>query len=366
MAERQGTVEGLVNRVFWRDRRVLVTGHTGFKGAWLSLWLHKLGAQVYGVALDPPSDPSLFVLANVAEAMEHRIGDIRDAHMIASVMRDFKPEIVIHMAAQSLVLESYRDPLGTFSTNIMGTAHVLEACRFTPEVRAVVIVTSDKCYRNNEQVAGYQEDDPLGGDDPYSGSKGAAELVTHSYRFAFFRENGAARVASARAGNVIGGGDWSNDRLLPDFFRAATQQGVLWIRNPDAVRPWQYVLEPLRGYLLLAERLFSGRDRVDEAWNFGPEEQDSRAVSWVIKKVGGLWSEPVEIVIDRSQHPRESCTLKLDASKAARRLGWRPWVGIDEALQLTTDWYRRVYREPSLARRCTFEQIETYEACVVT
>lgn len=351
-----------MSRDFWRGRRVLVTGHTGFKGAWLSLWLQHLGARVCGLALEPPTEPSLFALANVAEGMEHRVGDIRDVRTVMSALRDAKPDIVIHMAAQSLVRESYRDPLGTFSTNVMGTAHVLEACRGADTVGAVVVVTSDKCYQNTGSLQGYREGEPLGGDDPYSGSKGAAELVTHSYRSAFFNGDGIAHVASARAGNVIGGGDWSSERLLPDFFRAATRHQTLRIRSPEAVRPWQYVLEPLRGYLLLAERLYCNAERVDEAWNFGPVEQDSRAVVWLIENVRSLWPEPVDVAIDGGPHPKEAAVLKLDASKAAARLGWRPWVGLQQALRLTADWYRRVCNDPSVARRCTLEQIESYEA----
>lgn len=356
-------MEGLVSPDFWRARRVLLTGHTGFKGAWLALWLQKLGARVHGLALAPSTEPSLFALANVAQGVDHRVGDIRDAKTVMSALTNAKPEIVFHMAAQSLVRESYRDPLGTLSTNVIGTAHVLEACRRVHAVRAVVIVTSDKCYLNLGSAQGYREDAPLGGDDPYSGSKGAAEIVTHSYRSAFFSHDGDAQVASARAGNVIGGGDWSADRLLPDFFRAVTRKHVLQLRNPDSIRPWQYVLEPLRGYLILAERLFARPDDVAEAWNFGPAEEDSRPVSSVIEKVTALWPEPVALAIDRGPHPKESATLKLDASKAAARLGWHPQIGLDEALQLTTDWYRRVWRDPSVARRCTIEQIENYEAC---
>ena len=357
-------MEGVVSRDFWRGRRVLLTGHTGFKGAWLCLWLRQLGAHVCGLALPAATNPNLFDLANAADGIVHRFGDIRDLPTVAAVLHDAEPEIVIHMAAQSLVRESYRDPLGTFSTNVMGTANVLDACRRSDVTRAILIVTSDKCYRNTGVTPGYDEDDPLGGDDPYSASKGAAEIATHAYRSAYFSDSGSAQVASARAGNVIGGGDWSDDRLIPDFVRAAMKGETLRIRSPDAIRPWQFVLEPLRGYLLLAERLFSGPSKVDEAWNFGPSDADSRAVSSVIEKVNDLWGGAVEVSIDRGPHPKESHLLKLNPAKAASRLGWRPKVDLDQALRLTVDWYRRVCTDAASARRCTFEQIESYEACV--
>lgn len=357
-------MEGLVSCDFWRGRRVLLTGHTGFKGAWLSLWLQKLGADVYGFALEPPTEPSLFALADVSRGIAHRVGDVREMQSVTAGLQDAKPEIVIHMAAQSLVRESYQDPLDTFSTNVMGTANVLDACRRSDATRAILIVTSDKCYRNTGAAEGYEENDPLGGDDPYSGSKGAAELVTQAYRSAFFAFDGSARVASARAGNVIGGGDWADDRLLPDFVRAATRQQTLQIRNPDAVRPWQFVLEPLRGYLVLAERLFAGTESVDGAWNFGPVDQDCRPVSWVIERVRGLWADPVKVAVDAGPHPKESALLKLDITKAATRLGWRPRLDLEQALRLTVDWYRSVCADASAARRCTLAQIEAYEADV--
>jgi CDP-glucose 4,6-dehydratase len=301
-------------------------------------------------------------LANVSEGMEHRIGDINDFDLVLAAFTEAEPEIVLHMAAQSLVRQSYADPLGTFATNIIGTAHVLEACRRVDSVRSVVIVTSDKCYDNKGWVRGYRENDPLGGDDPYSASKGAAELVAHSYRSAFFSSSDAAGVATARAGNVIGGGDWSADRLLPDFFRAATQGKPLRIRNPSAIRPWQFVLEPLRGYLLLAEQLFSGAPGAQEAWNFGPRAEDSRSVVSVAERLKTLWPEPVAVEIDDSAHPKESAVLKLDCSKAEARLGWLSFVGLERCLELTTSWHLNIWRDPAAARRCTLEQIAAYEA----
>ena len=354
-------MEALVKPEFWRGRRVLLTGHTGFKGAWLSLWLQRMGAQVFGFALQPVSSPNLFELANVAEGMEHRIGDIRDAKAVQAAVAEAKPEIVFHMAAQSLVRQSYADPLGTFSTNVIGTAHVLDACRDIASLRAVVVVTSDKCYANTGPARGYQEADPLGGDDPYSASKGAAELVAHSYRTSFFASEGAPRVATARAGNVIGGGDWSADRLLSDFFQAAARRQPLRIRQPQAIRPWQFVLEPLRGYLMLAERLVGEGDAA-QAWNFGPKAEDTRSVEWVIDQLRALWLEPVDVQIDRGSHLKESAVLKLDCSKAETELGWHPSIGLQQALERTADWYREVASDPSTARGYTLEQIESYVA----
>jgi CDP-glucose 4,6-dehydratase len=340
---------------------VFLTGHTGFKGAWLSLWLQTMKARVYGFALAPATTPSLFELAHVATGMEHGIGDIRDFESISGALLNAKPEIVVHMAAQALVRESYADPLGTFSTNVMGTAHVLEACRRTPSVRAVVIVTSDKCYQNDERASAYRENDRLGGDDPYSASKAAAEQLTNSYMRSFFPSDRDARVASARAGNVIGGGDWAEDRLLPDFIRAVTRREPLRIRNPNATRPWQYVLEPLSGYLVLAQRLFSNAANVNGAWNFGPADAP-RTVLELVEDFGRCWPDPVVIEIDRNENPKESGLLRLDCSKAATQLGWWPHTSLDTGLQLTANWYVSVSREPSAARRCTLDQIKTFEA----
>ncbi len=354
-------MEGLVSPAFWRGRRVFLTGHTGFKGAWLSLWLQAMKAEVRGFALAPATTPSLFELAQISDGMEHRLGDIRDFEAVSAALLNAKPEIVVHMAAQALVRAGYADPLGTFATNVMGTAHVLEACRRAPSVRAVVIVTSDKCYRNDERSSGYREDDRLGGEDPYSASKAAAEQVTHSYRRSFFPNERDVRIASARAGNVIGGGDWAEDRLLPDFVRAATRREPLRIRNPNATRPWQYVLEPLSGYLVLAQQLVSAAPNVEGAWNFGPSDVP-RSVLALVEDFGRRWPDPVVIEIDRNEHPKESGFLKLDCSKAATQLGWRPHTTLDTGLELTADWYVAVAREPGAARRCTLDQIKTFEA----
>ncbi len=296
MGQRQGTVEDLAmsnsfiqtNPTFWQGKRVLLTGHTGFKGSWLSLWLQSMGATLRGVALAPPTEPSLFEAARVFEGMEHRIADIRDFAAVQAQMNEFRPEIVIHMAAQPLVRLSYQQPIETYATNVMGTVHVLEAARHAGSVRAIVNVTTDKCYENREWVWGYRESEPMGGHDPYSSSKGCAELVSSAYRESFMKEAGLA-MATARAGNVIGGGDWAADRLVPDILRALEKSEPVLIRNPHAIRPWQHVLEPLSGYLLLAERLFEQGQADAEGWNFGPRDEDARPVQWIVERLCERW-----------------------------------------------------------------------------
>lgn len=355
-------MEGLVDPAFWRGRRVLVTGHTGFKGGWLVLWLQQLGAKITGFALAPDTNPSLFELASIRKGIDHRIGDTRDMRAVHSLVDDAEPEIIYHFAAQSLVRRGYADPLQTFGTNVMGTAHLLEACRESGSVRAIVVATSDKCYEDREKARGYRETDPLGGNDPYSASKASTEHVVQAYRHAYFSSPGQPRVATVRAGNVIGGGDWSADRLLPDFFRAAAAGTPLIVRNPGATRPWQHVLEPLRGYLMVAERLDSGDADAAEAWNFGPDDDSDQTVHEVIDKVKALWPEPVETLIDKGPNPPEAGTLKVDCSKAALSLGWRPAIGLDQALRLTVDWHSRVGRDQNSARRLTCAQIESYVA----
>jgi CDP-glucose 4,6-dehydratase len=357
----------MINPTFWRGKRVFVTGHTGFKGSWLCIWLHHLGADVTGYALPPPSDPSLFDLGRVQDLINHCEGDVRDLVALERAMADANPEIVIHMAAQSLVRYSYDNPVETFSTNVMGTVHVLDAVRRLPGVRAVVVVTSDKCYFNEEWVWGYREDSRLGGHDPYSGSKGAAELVVTSYQNSFLdksRNAGLAAVGSGRAGNVIGGGDWAADRLVPDIVRSLLDGKPTMVRNPQATRPWQHVLEPLHGYLMLAERLYLDRHDFASSWNFGPPQESERTVGWVIDRLYQLWGAPYAWQRDTHRGPPEATFLKLDASKAHAYLDWWPKLDLPTTLQWIVDWFRQYQagsdvREASLNDIRRFMQIET-------
>lgn len=354
----------MIDPNFWRGKRVFLTGHTGFKGSWMCLWLHRMGAQVTGYALPPPTDPSLFTLARVADLVESRIADVRDLPSLEAAIGDAQPEIVIHMAAQSLVRHSYQHPVETFGTNVMGTVHLLDAVRRIPSVRSVVIVTSDKCYFNEEWVWGYREDSRLGGVDPYSGSKGAAELVVTAYRHSYFsadRHGTGPAIASARAGNVIGGGDWAADRLVPDILRSLLKNEPTLIRNPQATRPWQHVMEPLHGYLLLAERLYRDGHRHAEAWNFGPPEASERTVGWIIERIYRLWGADFEWRRDVNPGPPESTFLKLDASKARALLGWRPKLDLETTLEWIVDWTRQ-YEAGEDMRAVTLAEIDRFAA----
>lgn len=344
---------------FWKGKKVLVTGHTGFKGSWLCLWLQSLGAEVTGYALAPPGNPSLFEETRVAQGMVSLHGDIRDPEQMNRAMTRFQPEIVIHMAAQSLVRHSYLNPVETYATNVMGTVNVLEAVRQTASVRAAVIVTSDKCYENREWVWGYRENEAMGGYDPYSNSKGCAELVTSAYRQSFFRD-GSAAVASARAGNVIGGGDWAADRLVPDMVRAIADRRPVSIRNPRAIRPWQHVLEPLSGYLLLAQKLYEDGTAYAEGWNFGPREDDARPVQWIAEQFTGLWGEGASWVLDGAEHPHEAHYLKLDCSKARMRLDWQPKWSLETSLRKIVAWQKAHLRNQDM-RTFTLEQILEFQ-----
>lgn len=352
-----------MNPQFWAGKRVFLTGHTGFKGSWLSLWLQSMGANVTGFALLPPTTPSLFEVAHVADGMQSIMGDVRDLVSLQKAMDDAKPEVVIHMAAQALVRHSYDNPVETYSTNVMGTVHLLQAVRGTPSVKAVVNVTSDKCYENREWVWGYRENEPMGGFDPYSNSKGCAELVTSAYRNSYFhpekyKEHGVA-IGSGRAGNVIGGGDWAEDRLIPDVMRAIAQGRPVSIRSPNAIRPWQHVLEPLRGYLMLAERLCTGGAGYAEGWNFGPNEIDVKSVAWIVNTLSGQWGSGTTWSLDGVEHPHEATCLKLDISKVRTKLGWSPMLNLTQGLQMIVDWYRE-YKNKSDMREVTIKQIAAY------
>ena len=348
-----------MNPTFWRGKQVFVTGHTGFKGSWLCLWLQQLGAKVTGYALQPPTNPSLFEVAQVAQGMTSIIGDIRDSTILNDAMRQATPDIVIHMAAQPLVRRSYVDPVETYFTNVMGTVYLLEAIRRTPSVRAVVNVTTDKCYENKEWVWGYREDEPMGGYDPYSNSKGCSELVTSAYRRSFFQKSGIA-LASARAGNVIGGGDWAVDRLVPDILNAFEKNQPVIIRNPHATRPWQHVLEPLSGYLTLAQNLYaeSGRHYA-EGWNFGPHDEDARPVQWIVEHLAKSWGNGASWQLDGGEHPHEANYLKLDISKAKARLGWAPSWNLGTALEKITSWHHAWLARQDMRQLC-LQQIAEY------
>jgi CDP-glucose 4,6-dehydratase len=344
---------------FWNGKRVLLTGHTGFKGAWLALWLQSLGAQVYGFANAVPTEPSLYELASVGEGMQSVHGDIRDPVAIADALAAHTPEIVIHMAAQSLVRRSFAEPRETYETNVMGTVNLLDAVRRQGDVRVVVNVTSDKCYDNREWEWAYRESEPMGGHDPYSNSKGCAELVTDAYRRSFFADPNGTRVASARAGNVIGGGDWAEDRLVPDLMRAALSGEPLRVRNPAAIRPWQHVLNPLSGYLRLAQALWESPDYAS-AWNFGPADEDARSVAWIVARLSGLWVGDLQVSQDPGPHPHEARYLKLDSSRARTHLGWRPTWDLADGLGAVVDWYLEL-REGGDMRVVTCEQIRAFQ-----
>ena len=344
----------------YEGTRVLLTGHTGFKGGWLSLWLHQLGAQVTGLSLPPEDAQSLFESARIGDIVDSIEGDIRDADTVVEVMERAEPEIVFHLAAQALVRSSYEQPVETYATNVMGTVHVLEAARSVSSVKAVVIVTSDKCYENADQLWPCREIDSLGGADPYSSSKGCAELVTSAYRRSFFSKSDSCAVASARAGNVIGGGDWAIDRLIPDVVRSVASDVPVAIRNPHAIRPWQHVLEPLAGYLMLGARLLGEGDRWAESWNFGPSADDTIEVMDLAERMIKRWSRGSLEVRTESDPPSEQHQLRLDSSKARAVLGWRPRLTAKQAVDLTVDWYDGYLEDPAAARRLTQGQIHAY------
>jgi len=361
------TVEEMVNAVSnsaWKGRRVFLTGHTGFKGSWLTLWLHQLGATVCGYSLAPPSQPSLFEVARIGKLVHHVEGDVCDQQRLQRAMQEFSPSLVLHLAAQSLVRRSYAEPALTYATNVMGTVNVLESIRHTDSVKAAVMITTDKCYENREWQWGYRENDRLGGHDPYSNSKACAELVSSAYRDSFFpaddlQSHGVA-IATARAGNVIGGGDWACDRLIPDLMRGFSLNEKVLIRNPNAIRPWQHVLEPLRGYLQLAEKLLAGKRDFATAWNFGPSEEDARPVKWIVEEIARKWSPTASWMLDEGPHPHEATYLKLDCARARNLLGWNPALGLSDALQLIVEWYKQ-WQAGSDMQKITLDQIAAYQ-----
>lgn len=353
-----GLIKGKVNPEFWNGKRVFLTGHTGFKGSWLSLWLQQMGAIVKGYALEPNTSPNLFELAEVANHMESEIGDITNLSQIKDSMHTFNPDILIHMAAQPLVRLSYEEPVLTYATNVMGTVNVLEAARTCKNLKAIVSVTTDKCYENKEWVWGYRENEPMGGHDPYSSSKGCAELVTSAYRNSFFNSENSAAIASARAGNVIGGGDWADDRLIPDILKSFEKKSPVIVRNPMATRPWQHVLEPLSGYLVLAEHLFTEGKSYAEAWNFGPKDEDCKPVSWILDKMVSNWPEEASWELDKNNNPHEAGYLKLDCSKAASKLNWQPKWNLDFTLGKIINWHQRFLIGSNIQDECLNEIAE--------
>ena len=353
-----------MSQTFWQGKRVLITGHTGFKGGWLCLWLQSMGANVVGYALKPPTNPSLFEVAKVGQGMTSIIGDIRDLPHLQKVFAEHQPDIVIHMAAQPLVRYSYLEPVETYSTNVMGTVNLLEAVRHTASVKALVNVTSDKCYENREWPWGYRENEAMGGHDPYSNSKGCAELVTAAYRNSYFppekyAEHGVA-IGSGRAGNVIGGGDWAEDRLIPDMMRAIISNQPVSIRNPHSIRPWQHVLEPLSGYLSLAQKLYEEGPNYAEGWNFGPNDDDAKPVQWILDNLTKTWGEGASWKLDVGDHPHEANYLKLDCSKAKMRLNWKPRWSLDMAIDQICVWHKAHLAGADMRAMC-LQQIKQYE-----
>jgi CDP-glucose 4,6-dehydratase len=347
----------MIDYEFWRGKRVFLTGHTGFKGSWLSLWLNYLGCSVKGYALTPPTTPSLFQVAKIDKLIDSQINDIRDQESLFESMVNFNPDILIHMAAQPLVRLSYREPIETFEVNVIGTAKVLEVARSCLNLKAIINITTDKCYENDGYDKSYIETDPMGGFDPYSSSKGCAELITTSYRRSFFNDLGIG-IASARAGNVIGGGDWANDRLIPDILKSFEADKAVVVRNPNATRPWQHVLEPLSGYLLLAQKLYYNNEGYSEGWNFGPDEKDVKPVHWILDKMISYWPH-ANWKLDEDSNPHEANFLKLNISKARIQLDWRPIWELDRALERIINWHKAWKKNEDMQLLC-FEEIKEY------
>ena len=354
--ENMERLKGKVEPSFWKGKKVFITGHTGFKGSWLSLWLQYMGAIVKGYALEPNTNPNLFTEAKVAHEMDSEIGDINDLNHVTLSMKAFNPDVLIHMAAQPLVRLSYHEPVLTYATNVMGTVNVLEAARNCTNLKAIVSVTTDKCYENREWAWGYRENEPMGGHDPYSSSKGCAELVTSAYRKSFFNTSSSAFLASARAGNVIGGGDWSADRLIPDILRAFERNELVVVRNPMATRPWQHVLEPLSGYLILGQHLYEeGGDVFAEGWNFGPKDEDCKPVSWILDKMASKWGKGASWQLDKNSNPNEAGFLKLDCSKAGMLLNWHPKWNLEDTLESIIHWHQNYLSGNDIKKQCLLE-----------
>jgi CDP-glucose 4,6-dehydratase len=345
---------------FWQGKTVLVTGHTGFKGSWMSLWLQQLGADVVGYSLAPPTEPSLFKDARVNEGIQSNEADIRDLSRLQDVIANTKPDVIFHLAAQPLVRYSYDHPIETYETNVMGTVNVLEAARREASVKAVVCITTDKCYENREWVWGYRENEAMGGYDPYSSSKGCSELVISAYRNSYFSSGEGPAVASVRAGNVIGGGDWAEDRLIPDIVRAMMKNEGVIIRAPKSIRPWQHVLEPLSGYMLLAERLWDEKNSYADAWNFGPNDEDAKPVEWIVERLTQSWGEGAHWELDKDVNPHEAQYLKLDISKVKSLLGYEPRLDLGTTLEWVTQWYK-AYHNGDDMRQMTQQQIVQFE-----
>ena len=352
-----------IRKDFWKDRNVLITGHTGFKGSWLSLWLQAYGANLSGIALAPDDGLSLFRIAGVAERMKHNVIDIRNYNELQNSINDIKPEIIFHMEAQPFVRKSYLEPIETYETNVIGTVNLLEASRKCNSVKAVVNITTDKCYENFEITRGYKEDDRMGGYDPYSSSKACAELVSAAYRNSFLK-NECISMATVRAGNVIGGGDWSDDRLVPNILNSLESNKDIYVRNPDAVRPWQHVLEPLSGYLFLAEKLYTDNNTIyADGWNFGPNDEDAKSVRWIVNNMLSIWGSNKKLCKQPGNHPHEANYLKLDISKAKKHLNWYPRLSLNEALNYIVDWHKSFLAGEDIKSK-TLEQIEKYSTLI--
>ncbi|WP_426092445.1 CDP-glucose 4,6-dehydratase [Flavobacterium sp. DSR3-2] len=357
--EIMGGLKGQVCVEFWKNKRVYLTGHTGFKGSWLSLWLHEMGAIVKGYSLAPYTSTSLFEEARVFEGMDSEIGDIRNLELVTKSMTSFDPDILIHMAAQPLVRLSYASPVDTYATNVMGTIHVLEAARQCKKLKSIVAITTDKCYENKEWTWGYRENEPMGGHDPYSSSKGCCELLIASYRKSFFNDINSPALASVRAGNVIGGGDWSDDRLIPDILKAFEKSNPVIVRNPLSTRPWQHVLEPLSGYLVLAQELYNNGDQFAEGWNFGPKDEDCQSVEWILNTMIKTWGEGASWQLDTNSNPHEAGFLKLDCSKAAQELKWMPQWNLEFTLKSIVDWHKAWINNADMKKQC-LQEIKLY------